>query len=501
MKFTVRRSSSISSSPFCLIFHFKVDPPIFRTKLDVTMVIYKEGQKHLMATVRGTPLPLTRANLIWTMVSFPVSAFLTFPRIIWEASKLAFRKKLPVFSKPNPQGFTIVHLPPTPTEKFYMDAVLQWLDKLGKSQGHLIEFLLPGYNPRESLHVGMKEDPKEKILIDLKNYSFFSSLARNEGLATFATSFMDGSWETSNLDLLLTLLLKSQFSQPRSFLSSFLHSFRGNPSSPKPSPSSPSAHLVPWIPKDQTLIEKIKECDEGTLLVVGNHVQVQYFLQCTQDSGFKGIVKTASASDDFSSLSKASLDRIILFDDSQGNLPALASEISALIPQINSKGKILVLDSPLQTPDADLDLLPLDGCFSWSLEKSLYTYKSLVCFLQDTFEQRYFSSITNYVVSPFELIKRHDLYVSHLAYGATPVATKPSNKLAEILCVPSQTWKKTEAPATFLPLQEGIPSVSKGCSILDYEGAELKRLFHFYLSANKSLGPRQPRWIELAKPE
>ncbi|KAL2915279.1 hypothetical protein HK105_205144 [Polyrhizophydium stewartii] len=60
-------------------------------------------QLHLTARVFGVTHPLTTATLLYTLlVRSPFDAFLTVPRIMYEAFKLAYLRGLPVFQRPTP---------------------------------------------------------------------------------------------------------------------------------------------------------------------------------------------------------------------------------------------------------------------------------------------------------------------------------------------------------------------------------------------------------------
>ncbi|KAJ3119973.1 hypothetical protein HK100_000077, partial [Physocladia obscura] len=58
--------------------------------------------KHLMASVSGTSVPMTPATILCVLLFHPFTVFLTLPRIMSEAWKLAYIKKLPIYAKPNP---------------------------------------------------------------------------------------------------------------------------------------------------------------------------------------------------------------------------------------------------------------------------------------------------------------------------------------------------------------------------------------------------------------
>ncbi|KAJ3237620.1 hypothetical protein HDU81_009170 [Chytriomyces hyalinus] len=63
--------------------------------------------KHLIASVEGAGVPLTPATVLCLLYFHPLTIFLTMPRIMMEAWKIAYVKKLGVYQKPNPQ-----HAPP-----------------------------------------------------------------------------------------------------------------------------------------------------------------------------------------------------------------------------------------------------------------------------------------------------------------------------------------------------------------------------------------------------
>ena len=71
-------------------------------KLCIEIRLVRDGQTVMDAALWGTGRELTTANLWRTMMRHPFSAFLTMPRILWQAALLHYKKKLPVFEKPVP---------------------------------------------------------------------------------------------------------------------------------------------------------------------------------------------------------------------------------------------------------------------------------------------------------------------------------------------------------------------------------------------------------------
>ncbi|KAI8836286.1 hypothetical protein BJ741DRAFT_194173 [Chytriomyces cf. hyalinus JEL632] len=68
---------------------------------------HSKPSKHLIASVEGNGVPLTPATVLCLLYFHPLTIFLTMPRIMMEAWKIAYVKKLGVYQKPNPQ-----HAPP-----------------------------------------------------------------------------------------------------------------------------------------------------------------------------------------------------------------------------------------------------------------------------------------------------------------------------------------------------------------------------------------------------
>ncbi|ORY07713.1 DUF1365-domain-containing protein [Basidiobolus meristosporus CBS 931.73] len=64
--------------------------------------------KKLVAILNGKQYPLTSFTLCCILVRYPITAFLTFPRILYEAALLAYRKCLKIYPRPDPVEETIV---------------------------------------------------------------------------------------------------------------------------------------------------------------------------------------------------------------------------------------------------------------------------------------------------------------------------------------------------------------------------------------------------------
>lgn len=71
-------------------------------ELRITIQLIRNGTAIMDAALWGTGKPLTTANLWKTLMRYPFNAALTMPRILWQAALLRFKRKLPVFRKPEP---------------------------------------------------------------------------------------------------------------------------------------------------------------------------------------------------------------------------------------------------------------------------------------------------------------------------------------------------------------------------------------------------------------
>lgn len=71
-------------------------------KLNISIRLVRDGETVMDAAMRGEGRELNTANLWKTVLAHPFTAGLTVPRILWQAALLHYKKKLPVFRKPEP---------------------------------------------------------------------------------------------------------------------------------------------------------------------------------------------------------------------------------------------------------------------------------------------------------------------------------------------------------------------------------------------------------------
>ncbi|KAJ1979133.1 hypothetical protein H4R35_001638 [Dimargaris xerosporica] len=73
--------------------------------------------KKFVATVAGPAYVLNQWSLVYLAMVYPITAFLTMPRILYQAALLAYRHRMAVYPKPDPMPVNLGKNPPTDTER------------------------------------------------------------------------------------------------------------------------------------------------------------------------------------------------------------------------------------------------------------------------------------------------------------------------------------------------------------------------------------------------
>lgn len=160
------------------------------------------GQTIFHAFLKGNrKIPFNQTNVLKTLLKYPINAWLTMPRILWQAAKLYFIKKLPVFTRPKPldtqHTIRVGIQPMTFTQKMGKKIIVNQLSYLKK--GNLkVEF-------PDGTQAQFGDGSGEEIKLNILNNYFYSKILWR-GKIGFGESFVDHDWETNNLPSLLTLL-------------------------------------------------------------------------------------------------------------------------------------------------------------------------------------------------------------------------------------------------------------------------------------------------------
>ena len=72
-------------------------------RLSIGVDLYRKGACHMQTWIEGKSQPLTNKAIVRYALLRPLdTAVNTMPRILWQAAKLYFEKKLGVFKRPSP---------------------------------------------------------------------------------------------------------------------------------------------------------------------------------------------------------------------------------------------------------------------------------------------------------------------------------------------------------------------------------------------------------------
>ena len=180
---------------------FRFSPPSPELAIDVNIV--RGGEVVFRSRLEGAPVPFTPANLRRTVLRYPLTAALTVPRIVAQAARLHFQKRLPVFTKPVPQHpMTIRTAPPTLLENLCQKPILRLFQQLQHGQ---LDLALPDGTARA---LGGKL-PGAHAAVAVRDYNFFRRLAR-DGDIGLGESFMAGEWTTPDLTATIANLIENR---------------------------------------------------------------------------------------------------------------------------------------------------------------------------------------------------------------------------------------------------------------------------------------------------
>ena len=159
-------------------YNFRCTPP---TSIELTLVT-PEGKPKLVATLKGKQ-SVEMASL-WALilcVRYGWWIFLTFPRILFEAWKLHYRKRLPVYMRPEPLDVkgTVWRQSPASTDSYFKSLLIRYFQWRGKS----ITFKILASNTLNPEIIEINP-PSDTIIV--LSESFFTYLACNEPVDTLA---------------------------------------------------------------------------------------------------------------------------------------------------------------------------------------------------------------------------------------------------------------------------------------------------------------------------
>lgn len=194
----------------------------------ISIALHRDDNLVMTAVLSGKAKPLTTTALLESMLRFPLAAALTMPRILFQAGRLYFQKKLPVYTKPVPVSpMTIRRLPPTRFQQVSRQLVFKVFS--GISHGRL-KLVLPDGS------VSVFGCSGEEITLRILDHRFFSRLVLS-GDTGLGESYTAGEWDTPDLTCLIMFLIDNldALTRARGFmgkagdpLNRLLHALRDN---------------------------------------------------------------------------------------------------------------------------------------------------------------------------------------------------------------------------------------------------------------------------------
>ncbi len=177
------------------------------TDLDIRLNVLREkdgiSKVDFYSRVWGKGVEFNTANLLKIFVKFPLTASLTYPRIIYQAAKMYYIKKLPVFRKPKPVS---IHTLFTGPANFLHAWSQTKIVKLFKTfdQGFL-KIILP--DNRIIFFGDSQQSPQAEIQV--QHYEFFWRLVR-DGAIGLGESYTDELWKTANLTAVIDFFIANK---------------------------------------------------------------------------------------------------------------------------------------------------------------------------------------------------------------------------------------------------------------------------------------------------
>ncbi len=201
---TYRAEKAFHVSPFNRIEgtyeFFFADP--FR-ELDVRINIRQNDEIVFEAELRGTPVPLTPAHQLRMFLRHPVVPHLSMPRILYEAARLAFGKKLEYHDKPVPLSPMTIRLnPPTVVQRKCMKTVF---DLLGTARRGSLRMTLPDGTVK-TFGDASTNRPAE---MTVRDWRFFSRAVIGGDIG-FGESYMDDEWDSPDLTAVLSWFIRNR---------------------------------------------------------------------------------------------------------------------------------------------------------------------------------------------------------------------------------------------------------------------------------------------------
>jgi cyclopropane-fatty-acyl-phospholipid synthase len=179
-----------------------------RKELDFTITLIKDGQKALEARLwqAGPGREINDFNLLKTWMFHPLAPNLTYIRILRQATSLYLGKKLPVFSRPEPQSPMTIRTMKQTTKLMDRAAQRLVMANLKKIRRGKLELELPD----GEIHVFGGHEPGPFCRMRVKDNRFFRKIIKKEDVG-LGEAYTQDMWTTNNLTGLMELLIMNMY--------------------------------------------------------------------------------------------------------------------------------------------------------------------------------------------------------------------------------------------------------------------------------------------------
>lgn len=160
--------------------------------LDIGIDIRREDGVAFVSRLQGVRRGFSDAGLLKILVQRPFSALLTYPRILWQAALLRYRKRLPVFTKPYADSaMTLRREPAGPWRGLQKAAVFRYFSRLQRGR---LRLTLPDGSER----VFGGALPGVEASLTVGNWTFFRRLVLSGDIG-LGESYQEGEWTSPDL--------------------------------------------------------------------------------------------------------------------------------------------------------------------------------------------------------------------------------------------------------------------------------------------------------------
>lgn len=171
-------------------------------KMDIQIQLHKSEKLAFIARLTGEGTDITNWNMFRTILLNPLTAVITKPRIFWQAARLHWQRKLPVYHRPDPQSpMTVRVAPPSWFQLIAMNGVMSILKKFKIGD---LELLMPD---RKLTRYGTPGTAPH-VRVEILNWNFFWRLATGSDIG-LGESFMAGEWKCTDVVAFLRLIIKN----------------------------------------------------------------------------------------------------------------------------------------------------------------------------------------------------------------------------------------------------------------------------------------------------